>query len=276
MESSVIVPDYFTMDEGRMYSQDFEFTAGEAVINSVVEAQYTKLNRLNQSVRVRGYGTQSNFFSEVNVLKTLIHPSIEKMLGYVVEPSRLLLITDYYAFSDLQTYCSLNNVTERNKVLFGAQVCEGLKYIVEKGCLHHAIVLSNVLVKTATICVISSFGVTRASAGTTTDKLIFTYPPELLNAILLHKPPTFTPASCVWSYGVLLWQLFSTEPGEDVQPYSTLQADSPTFLPALVEYLTQHRLSLDAAWPAAHVITQCWSNDRPSFQQIAIMLTADI
>ena len=49
-------------------------TAGEPVVGCVVEAQYTKLNRLNQSVRVRAYGTQSNFFSEVNVLKALVHP----------------------------------------------------------------------------------------------------------------------------------------------------------------------------------------------------------
>ena len=49
----------------------------------------------------------------------------------------------------------------RTKVLFGRQVCEGLRYIVDKGCLHHAVTLSNVLVKTATICIISSYGITR-------------------------------------------------------------------------------------------------------------------
>ena len=52
--------------------------------------------------------------------------------------------------------------------------------------------------------------------------------------------------------------------------------DSATFLPALVEYLTEHRLAVDPHWPCGEVINQCWGAERPTFKQIADMLSADI
>lgn len=79
----------------------------------------------------------------------------------------------------------------------------------------------------------------------------------------------FSPASDVWSFGVLLWEMYYPRK----LPYAELGMDQISF-----QLHSGHRLSIPPAYPSivARVMKACWQKEpekRPSFQLISSVLT---
>ena len=79
----------------------------------------------------------------------------------------------------------------------------------------------------------------------------------------------FSPASDVWNFGVLLWEMYYPMQ----LPYSELGTDQISF-----QLHSGHRLSIPPAYPSivARVMKACWQKElekRPSFQLISSVFT---
>uniref|UniRef100_A0A914DQZ0 Protein kinase domain-containing protein n=1 Tax=Acrobeloides nanus TaxID=290746 RepID=A0A914DQZ0_9BILA len=197
------------------------------------------------------------------------------MLGYVADARSPLLIVEYCSQGDLlhlirerkheiaNGYENQSGLKIKDLVSFSWQISNGLEYLNSLGCIHRDVAARNVLVNQGNVCKIGDFGLCRL-----TDNLLYTarggrlplrwMAPESLKSF------EYSFKSDVWSYGIVLYELFSL--GE--VPYSTIENRH------LLDFLESgERLSKPIYCPEEiyQVMLKCWRlqpEERPSFREI--------
>ncbi|CAO4386651.1 unnamed protein product [Caenorhabditis nigoni] len=224
---------------------------------------------------------RSDFMQEINFMKSLAyHPHLVSMLGFVADRKSPYLLVEFCEHGDLLHMIrnrkqeiidgpavSPDGLKIKDLLMFSWQISNGLEYLNNIGCIHRDIAARNVLVDSSNTCKIGDFGLCRL-----TDSLLYTarggrlplkwMAPESLSSY------EYSFKSDVWSYGVLLWELFSL--GE--VPYAEVQT---------TELLTTHRSGKRLLKPdycpdeIYDVMRSCWQelpDDRPAFQQTCSIL----
>ncbi|CAL2051298.1 hypothetical protein CAEBREN_22796 [Caenorhabditis brenneri] len=219
---------------------------------------------------------RSDFMQEINFMKSLAyHPHLVSMLGFVADRKSPYLLVEFCEHGDLLHMIrnrkqeiidgpngNIDGLKIKDLLMFSWQISNGLEYLNNIGCIHRDIAARNVLVDSSNTCKIGDFGLCRL-----TDSLLYTarggrlplkwMAPESLSSY------EYSFKSDVWSYGVLLWELFSL--GE--VPYAEVQT---------TELLQTHRSGKRLLKPEYcpeeiyDVMRSCWQelpDDRPAFQQ---------
>ncbi|CCD69024.2 Protein kinase domain-containing protein [Caenorhabditis elegans] len=259
---------------------------GEAPVSQIHPGQRTQLLRdcpvaVKMLPSFADDAARSDFMQEINFMKSLAyHPHLVSMLGFVADRKSPYLLVEFCEHGDLLHMIRnrrqeiINGPTEnpdglkiKDLLMFSWQISNGLEYLNNIGCIHRDIAARNVLVDSANTCKIGDFGLCRL-----TDSLLYTarggrlplkwMAPESLATY------EYSYKSDVWSYGVLLWELFSL--GE--VPYGEVQT---------TELLQTHRSGkrlLKPEWCPEEiydVMRLCWQelpDDRPAFQQTCAVL----
>ncbi|XP_017266254.1 tyrosine-protein kinase JAK2a isoform X2 [Kryptolebias marmoratus] len=155
-----------------------------------------------------------DFEREIEILKSLHHENIVKYKGVCYSPGRknLRLIMEYLPFGSLKEYLNKNkkHIDSKRLLHYASQICKGMDYLGTKRYIHRDLATRNILVESETRVKLGDFGLTKmipqdkdyyqvANPG---ESPIFWFAPESLN----NK---FSVASDVWSFGVVLYELFT-------------------------------------------------------------------
>ncbi|XP_077530298.1 mitogen-activated protein kinase kinase kinase 9-like [Haemaphysalis longicornis] len=202
----------------------------------------------------------------------LAHPNVVSLLGVCLEPPNLCLVMEYARGGPLNRVLAGRRVPPEVLVDWAVQIARGMHYLhVEASLIHRDLKSSNVLLsepyaeRSRKTLKITDFGLARQVTGTTRMSTAGTYAwmaPEVI------KASTFSRASDVWSYGVLLWELLTGE-----TPYKGIDALAVAYGVA-VNKLT---LPIPSTCPApfSRLMQACWSSDpheRPAFSAILLEL----
>ncbi|XP_025110820.1 muscle, skeletal receptor tyrosine protein kinase-like isoform X1 [Pomacea canaliculata] len=160
-------------------------------------------------------------------------------------------------------------LTAAEQLHVSKQVSAGMAYLAQRGYVHRDLATRNCLVGNDLVVKISDFGLARSVhsvdyyRGSEHDAIPIRWMP--LEAILYNK---FSTQSDVWSFGVVLWEIFSFA----LQPYYGLTHDE------VVRYIKEGKvLSQPDRTPNAvyEIMKQCWHRrpaSRPSFSTLHKML----
>ncbi|XP_050048820.1 mitogen-activated protein kinase kinase kinase 9-like [Dermacentor andersoni] len=205
---------------------------------------------------------------EAQLFWRLAHPNVVSLLGVCLEPPNLCLVMEYARGGPLNRVLAGRRVPPEVLVDWAVQIARGMHYLhVEASLIHRDLKSSNVLLsepyaeRSRKTLKITDFGLARQVTGTTRMSTAGTYAwmaPEVI------KSSTFSRASDVWSYGVLLWELLTGE-----TPYKGIDALAVAYGVA-VNKLT---LPIPSTCPApfSQLMQACWNSDshqRPSFSAI--------
>ncbi|KAM7394169.1 hypothetical protein PAMP_020986 [Pampus punctatissimus] len=149
---------------------------------------------------------------------------------------------------------------------FSYQVAKGMEYITSKNCIHRDLAARNILLTHGRVAKICDFGLAR---DITTDASYVLRGNARLPVKWMSPESIFdcvyTFESDVWSYGILLWEIFSL----GNSPYPGMQVGS-AFYRMIQE---GHRMSRPEFAPTEmyEIMLSCWNHDplkRPSFRKL--------
>uniref|UniRef100_A0A8C0VQV2 C-terminal Src kinase n=1 Tax=Cyanistes caeruleus TaxID=156563 RepID=A0A8C0VQV2_CYACU len=140
-------------------------------------------------------------------------------------------------------------------------VCEAMEYLEANNFVHRDLAARNVLVSEDNIAKVSDFGLTKEASSTQdTGKLPVKWTaPEAL------REKKFSTKSDVWSFGILLWEIYSF----GRVPYPRIVSDEPPLGAGFQGWGGAELYGCPAV--VYEVMKKCWTLDpghRPSFHQL--------
>ncbi|KAJ1218046.1 hypothetical protein NDU88_005632 [Pleurodeles waltl] len=226
-----------------------------------------------------------DFEREIEILKSLQHENIVKYKGVCYSAGRrnLKLIMEYLPYGSLRDY--LQKHKERldfKKLLqYASQICKGMEYLTMKRYIHRDLATRNVLVENESRVKIGDFGLTKVlpqdkeyyKVKEPGESPIFWYAPESLTE------SKFSVASDVWSFGVVLYELFTYSEKNKSPPSVFMRfigndKQGQLIVFHLIELLKSNtRLPKPDECPEEiyAIMMECWNNDvslRPTFNDL--------
>ncbi|MFT7796282.1 macrophage colony-stimulating factor 1 receptor 1-like [Arapaima gigas] len=153
---------------------------------------------------------------------------------------------------------------------FSYQVAQGLEFLASKNCIHRDVAARNVLLADCRVAKICDFGLARdimndsnyVVKGNARLPVKWMAPESIFDCV-------YTVQSDVWSYGVLLWEIFSL--GKN--PYPGIPVD--TIFYEMIRDGYQMAQPEFAPQEIYKIIKMCWNldpTDRPTFQNIVQLM----
>ncbi|XP_033248989.1 retinal guanylyl cyclase 2-like isoform X2 [Drosophila miranda] len=199
---------------GMVYGGEAQITSGQWTAVAV------KTLKSGQSMEDR-----LDFLSEAEAMKKFDHKNIIKLLGVCLQNEPIYTIMEFMLYGDLKTYLLArrnmvkekitdeSDISAKRLTLYAMDVACGLAYLAEKKYVHRDIALRNCLVNAQRVVKIADFGMARPTFESDYYRFnrkgarklfpVRWMPPETLALGL------FTPASDIWSFGVVLYEVIS-------------------------------------------------------------------
>uniref|UniRef100_A0A4W5PKC3 receptor protein-tyrosine kinase n=1 Tax=Hucho hucho TaxID=62062 RepID=A0A4W5PKC3_9TELE len=225
----------------------------------------------------------NDLIAEMEMMKMIgKHKNIINLLGACTQDGPLYVVVEFASQGNLREYlrcrrpvdleywsgptqAPLDSIEVRELVSAAYQVARGMAYLASQKCIHRDLAARNVLVTEDNVMKIADFGLARDIhhidyyKKTTNGRLPVKWmaPEALFDRIYTHQ-------SDVWSFGVLLWEIFtlggSPYPGVPVEELFKLLKEG-------------HRMDRPAAsTEELHIMMRdCWHavpSHRPTFKQL--------
>ncbi|XP_055382066.1 tyrosine-protein kinase transmembrane receptor Ror isoform X2 [Condylostylus longicornis] len=260
--------------------QDVEFVEelGEGAFGKVYKGQLTQTNSEKIFVAVKALKenasskTQQDFKREIELISDLKHDNIVCILGVVLNKEPLCMLFEYMSHGDLHEFLIANSPNENKSLTqlqflyIALQISEGMEYLSGHHYVHRDLAARNCLVGDNLTVKISDFGLSRDIYSSdyyrvqSKSLLPVRWMPS--ESILYGK---FTTESDVWSFGVVLWEIYSY----GLQPYYGYSNQE-----VINMVRARQLLPCPEACPTAvySLMIECWHEQavrRPSFSEIS-------
>ncbi|XP_063603462.1 tyrosine-protein kinase transmembrane receptor ROR2-like isoform X1 [Penaeus indicus] len=226
--------------------------------------------------------TRQDFHREVELMTDLRHPNIVCLLGVVMKEEPMCMLFEHMSQGDLHEFLISHSprsdvsassddgmsqavLEQPDMLVIATQIAAGMEYLASHHYVHRDLASRNCLVGENLTVKISDFGLSRDIYSSDYYRVqsksllpVRWMPPE---SILYGK---FTTESDVWSFGVVLWEIFSY----GLQPYYGYNNQE------VIDMIrSRHLLPCPEDCPPRiyALMVECWHetpNRRPTFREI--------
>uniref|UniRef100_A0A8C9TUJ0 receptor protein-tyrosine kinase n=1 Tax=Scleropages formosus TaxID=113540 RepID=A0A8C9TUJ0_SCLFO len=275
---------------------------GRGAFGQVVEAAAFGIKKASTCTTVavkmlKEGATSSEYRALMSELKILIHIghhlNVVNLLGACTKPGGpLMVIVEYCKYGNLSSYlksrpsaatfgskgCRFeshlllyddlekSHLTMEDLISYSFQVAKGMEFLSSRKCIHRDLAARNILLSENNVVKICDFGLARdvykdpdyVRKGDARLPLKWMAPETIFDRV-------YTTQSDVWSFGVLLWEIFSL----GASPYPGVVIDE-TFCRRLKEG-TRMRAPDYSSPEIYQIMLECWLDrpkDRPTFTEL--------
>ena len=152
----------------------------------------------------------NKIYNEINLMKTLRHNSIVKILETIETENYILIIMENISGGNLLSFVKKRTkLNEKTAHFIFRQLISSIKFIHSKGIIHRDIKLDNILIDLNNTIKICDFGVGRTYKKNEKLKDKCGTPAYIAPEILINNDGYFGPPVDVWSSGVVLYAMLS-------------------------------------------------------------------
>ncbi|XP_038626869.1 megakaryocyte-associated tyrosine-protein kinase isoform X1 [Tachyglossus aculeatus] len=214
--------------------------------------------------------TAQAFLDETAVMTKIQHKNLVRLLGVILHHG-LYIVMEYMSKGNLVNFLRTRGrsvVHTKQLLQFSLHIAEGMDYLESKKLVHRDLAARNILISEENVAKVSDFGLAKADRkGLDVTRLPVKWTaPEALK----HKK--FSSKSDVWSFGILLWEVFSY--GRAPYPKMSLKEVSEA-----VE--KGYRMDPPENCPPTvyALMNSCWEAEpakRPTFKKLGEKLTKEL
>ncbi|XP_014731520.1 PREDICTED: tyrosine-protein kinase ITK/TSK [Sturnus vulgaris] len=230
------------------------------------------LNKTKVAIKTirEGAMSEDDFIEEAKVLMKLSHPKLVQLYGVCLEDAPISLVFEFMENGCLSDYLRSQRGRFSKETLLGMclDVCEGMAYLEQNSVIHRDLAARNCLVGESHVVKVSDFGMSRIVLDDQYTSSTGTKFPVKWSAPEVFSYSKYSTKSDVWSFGVLMWEVFS----EGKIPY-----ENRTNAEVVEEINAGFRLYKPklASKAIYEVMSHCWrmgKDERPSFSLLLFQL----
>lgn len=251
---------------------------GDGNFGEVFKVRIVSANKLAAMKTLRSNvddKSRDNFIREMNMMNTMKHENVVQCIGMVEDPQQIKILIELINKGSLDKLLMKHKLTERGKLRVIWHVAKGMQYLHKHSIIHRDLASRNILVHrnedSSVVAKVSDFGLSRLDEFgkgyelTTAQKLPLKWmAPECFTRRL------WTTASDVWSFGILIWEVFT----DALEPYSDMEELNTAT--ALIKFVSDggHPAEIpDVSSSVTNLMIRCWAYetvDRPTMAKIIL------
>ncbi|CAI8602035.1 unnamed protein product [Vicia faba] len=244
---------------------------GTGSFGTVLRADWRGSDVAVKILKVQGFDSErfEEFLKEVTLMKRLRHPNIVLLMGAVIQPPKLSIVTEYLSRGSLYELLQMpsvgSSISEKRRLSMAYDVASGMNYLhqMKPPIVHRDLKSPNLLVDDSYTVKVCDFGLSRTKANTYLSSKTAAGTPEWMAPEVIRGEQSNEKCD-VFSFGVILWELVTLQ-----QPWRQL---NPSQVVAAVGFMGKRlEIPRHVNPQAAALIELCWSADprrRPSFSYV--------
>ncbi|KAM7353626.1 uncharacterized protein ACRADG_005612 isoform 2-T3 [Cochliomyia hominivorax] len=163
-----------------------------------------------------------DFLSEAEAMKRFDHKNIVKLLGVCLQSEPIYTIMEFMLYGDLKTYLLArrhmvnekvsedSDISSKRLTMYALDVSRGLAYLAQQKYVHRDVACRNCLVNAQRVVKLGDFGMARP----TYESDYYRFNRKGMLPVRWMAPESlalgmFTPASDVWGFGVVLFEIIT-------------------------------------------------------------------
>uniref|UniRef100_A0A0K0E1B0 Tyrosine-protein kinase n=1 Tax=Strongyloides stercoralis TaxID=6248 RepID=A0A0K0E1B0_STRER len=193
-------------------------TNGNQTINVAIKVAITET-----SDKINIKNAKDDLLKEAKIMSYLVHDNIVHFYGIACDKPPVILVMELCPGGALSSHLKREekNICELEKVLYAHEICKGCTFLHSKEIIHRDLAARNCLISQDGIIKISDFGLSKMSTELKYENFWSQKIPLAWMApeTLVHNP-TYSEKSDVWSFAVVLFEIFSNgaKPWPDMEP----------------------------------------------------------
>lgn len=163
-----------------------------------------------------------DFLSEAEAMKRFDHANIIQLLGVCLQTEPIYAVMEFMLYGDLKTYllarrhlvneriCDDSDISPKRLTMMALDISKALSYLSEMKYVHRDVACRNCLVNAQRVVKLGDFGMARS----TSENDYYRFSRKGMLPVRWMAPESlsfgkFTPASDIWSFGVLLYEIIT-------------------------------------------------------------------